>query len=410
MLIGMMHSTHLTGMEQVPGIVRQHASRAGLHNVVIYLSDLQQIVLRPLVGHTEVEVGGEAELRIDTTLAGRAFQEVRIIPRAGPDGIPEWWVPLVDGTERLGVLLVSAPEDEYLDEALRILSSIVALMVISKRDYSDSFARLRRAQPMNIAAEMQWKLMPPLVFANADVVIAGVLEPAYTISGDAFDYAIDGDTAYLEIFDAMGHNTTAGLTAHLAVAASRNSRRQGADLKQSSERVEQVLIEEFGPANRFTTAIQARLNTATGLLTWVNRGHPPPVLIRGARWSSLLHCPPAHPLGLDLDLPVTVCAEQLQPGDRVLLYTDGITEARNAADQEFGLDRFIDFVIAQATSGLPVPETLRRLIRDVLAYNGGRLQDDATVLEAAWHGPSHRLTSRGFLPPAPAAADRGNRH
>lgn len=79
-----------------------------------------------------------------------------------------------------------------------------------------------------------------------------------------------------------------------------------------------------------------------------------------------------------------MCREQLEPGDRVLFYTDGITEARDDRGKEFGLHRLVDFVIRHNADGLPVPETLRRLVRSVMAYNSGRLQDDATVLLVEW--------------------------
>ncbi|GAA3037386.1 hypothetical protein GCM10017559_76580 [Streptosporangium longisporum] len=147
-------------------------------------------------------------------------------------------------------------------------------------------------------------------------------------------------------------------------------------------------MDEFGAANRFATAILASLNVRTGVFTWVNRGHHPPVVIRNGRWVTTLHCPPAHPVGLDLDLPVTQCKEQLEPGDRVLIYTDGMTEARNRDGEEFGLERFIDFIIRYNADGLPVPETLRRLVRNILKYHDGMLQDDATVLLVEWRGGS----------------------
>ncbi|MGK5555702.1 PP2C family protein-serine/threonine phosphatase, partial [Actinomadura kijaniata] len=93
------------------------------------------------------------------------------------------------------------------------------------------------------------------------------------------------------------------------------------------------------------------------------------------------------PMGLDMGRPVTLCTEQLQPGDRVLLHTDGITEARDQQGREFGLHRFVEFIIRHNADGFPVPETLRRLIRAVLAHHDGTLQDDATVLFVEWHGP-----------------------
>ncbi|WND32989.1 PP2C family protein-serine/threonine phosphatase [Streptomyces sp. BB1-1-1] len=93
-------------------------------------------------------------------------------------------------------------------------------------------------------------------------------------------------------------------------------------------------------------------------------------------------------MGTGLGLESTVCREQLEPGDRVVLYTDGITEARGADDREFGLERFTDFLVRHHTDGLPVPETLRRLVQAVLDYHDGELQDDATVLMCEWLGPA----------------------
>ncbi len=396
MLAGLLEASHLSALEQLPALVSEHAAFVGLSEVRIYLADLQQDVLRLLTGHGEDAGRGEdsetAELRIDGTLAGRAFQEVRVLPRTGEDGaVRWWWVPLLDGTERLGVLRVSAArQDGRAQESMRSLASLVALLVVSKRSHSDSYARLTRTRPMTVAAEMQWNLMPPLTFASENVMIAAALEPAYEIGGDAFDYALAGDIVHLGLFDAMGHDASAGLTANLAVAACRNHRRQGAGLVRTGEAIERTLIEEFGRASRYATAILAELDMRGGMLSWVNRGHHPPVLIRGGRWTTNLGCKPAHPLGLDLGLPATVCRRQLEPGDRLLFYTDGIIEARDDLGREFGLTRFVDFVIRHNAAGLPVPETLRRLVQNVLNHHSGRLQDDATVVFVEWQGPAHR--------------------
>ncbi|GII12845.1 hypothetical protein Ppa06_66430 [Planomonospora parontospora subsp. parontospora] len=398
MLEGLVGGSHLSGMEQLPSLVEECAAHAGLNEVLIYVADLRQEVLRLLTGHgvhsyedPDLE---RDELRIEGTLAGRAFQEMRIIARPGGDGGGGWWVPLLDGTERLGVLRIGADgadgADERVQEDMRALASLVALLMVSKRSQSDSYARLVRTRSMSVAAEMQWNLMPPLTFANEEVVVGAVLEPAYEIGGDAFDYALAGDLVNLAVFDAMGHDASAGLTASLAVAACRNSRRQGADLITTSVAIEHALIEEFGRGSRFATAILAQLDLRSGVFSWVTRGHHPPIVIRGGRWVATLECDPAHPVGLDLGLPVSLCQEQLEPGDRVLLYTDGITEARNRDGEEFGLSRFADFIIRRNADGLPVPETLRRLVRSVLDYHQGQLQDDATVLLLEWHGAGER--------------------
>lgn len=106
-----------------------------------------------------------------------------------------------------------------------------------------------------------------------------------------------------------------------------------------------------------------------------------------------------------LDRPGTLRRVQLEPRDRLLLYTDGITEARNREGQEFGLNGLTDFLIRHHADDLPVPETLRRLIGHHLEHHSGRLNDDATVMLVEWHGPTpyrpSQLQALAGLPPPP---------
>ncbi|MET8160192.1 PP2C family protein-serine/threonine phosphatase [Sphaerisporangium sp. NPDC005289] len=396
----LMEAGHFSGLEMLPELLAEHAPGAGMRDILVYLVDLQQENLH-LLPYPEDQPLGPCELRVDGTLAGKAFQQLQVLPKTGEDGRPEWWwAPLLDGTERLGVMRVSVDQEtEWTQADIRCLASTVALLVASKSAHSDTYARLVRTRAMSVTAEMQWNLMPPLSFANDEVVIAAALEPAYDISGDAFDYGLAGDTLHLAMYDAMGHDASAGLTATLAVAACRSHRHQGKDLASTVEAIEDVLMEEFGTDERFATAVLANLDVPSGLLTWINCGHHPPVLIRDGHWVATLDCRPSHPLGLYLGLPLVTCQEQLQPGDRVLLYTDGITEARNEHGQEFGLPRFVDFVIRSAMDALPVQETLRRLIRNVLTYHDQRMEDDATVMLVEWHGPRHPTRERPSLLP-----------
>jgi serine phosphatase RsbU (regulator of sigma subunit) len=77
----------------------------------------------------------------------------------------------------------------------------------------------------------------------------------------------------------------------------------------------------------------------------------------------------------------------LQPGDRVLMYTDGVTEARGADGAEFGLEQFADYIIRATAAGELAPETLRRLIHSILDSSTSRLRDDATILMFEWSRP-----------------------
>jgi stage II sporulation SpoE-like protein len=379
--------SHLATLEQLPDLVARHGARVGLDNVVIYLSDLQQEVLSPLGPEPAkpiLEADHSGQLRIEGTVPGRAFQHGEVLP-GSPSDHEHWWVPLLNGSDRLGVLHVTAPgADAATLTDIQRLASLVGLMVVSKRQLSDSFARLVRRKRMDVAAEMEWRLMPPRTFATDHVMISAVMEPAYEISGDAFDYAFDGRTAHLAVFDAMGHDTAAGLTANLALSAFRNCRRQGGDLTVAAETVSEALMEQFA-GSRFATGFLGTLHADTGILDWVNCGHPLPVIIRG---HSVVHPENSAvpPMGLGLGGPTEVSRLQLEPGDRLLVYTDGVTEARSPQGEEFGLERFTDFLIRHQADELPVPETLRRLIHHHLAYHDGRLGDDATVLLVEWHG------------------------
>nr|WP_246586317.1 PP2C family protein-serine/threonine phosphatase [Streptomyces yatensis] len=390
MLAGLLAASHLMPLELLPASLAEYAAPAGITEARIYLSDVQRRVLRRLTGAGAVGTadGPPEELEIEGTVPGRAYQYGQVLPAAPADrGRHQWWMPLLDGTERIGLLrLTAATDDTRTHEDMELLSALVALIVVSKRDFSDAYARLVGSESMNIAAEMQWRLMPPTTYADGRVALSAVMEPAFEISGDAYDYATDGPRVHLSIFDAMGHDTAAGLTANLALGACRNARHHGADLVRTGERVDEVLIEQFQGA-RYATAILADLDTRRGELSWVNCGHHPPLIIRGGRWTTQLRCPPALPLGMGLGLEATLCREQLQPGDRVVLYTDGITEARRPGGREFGLTLFTDFLIRHHADGLPVPETLRRLVRAVMAHHDGHLQDDATVLFCEWLGP-----------------------
>lgn len=380
LMVSLVRAGHLATFEELPDLVAKKAAHAGLLQTRIYLADHQQRVLREFTGLGVDAHGGGQDLAVDDSLAGQAYV-TGVAARV--EGEQRYWVPVLEGAERLGVLHVAYAGDPDRS-AMRDLASLVALLVLAKRGNSDAYARLIRTSPMSVSAEMQWTLMPPGTFADSRVTISAAAEPAYDNAGDSFDYALAGEVAHLAMFDAMGHDTAAGLIANLAVGSFRNERRRGTALADICQGVEETLIQEF-VHTRFATAVIAQLNMTTGELDWVNCGHLPPVLIRAGRVRTL-ECEPSHPLGMDLGLPMTVCREQLEPGDRLLLYTDGVIEARDVQGHEFGVERFTDFVIRHQADNMPVPETLRRLVRAVLDYHHGQLHDDATVLFCEWHG------------------------
>jgi hypothetical protein len=388
-LRSLLHASHLLAPDDLASTVATHARSMGARETVLYLADYEQATLVPLPG---AGVPERQELAIEATLAGRAFRRVEVVTSSATGGSYRLWLPLLDGVERLGVveLVLPAEPDAELEEDFRALMSLVAELVGVHGAYGDVFTRLRRRRPFSLAAEIQWGLLPPLTFGTERVVITGGLEPAYDIGGDTFDYAVNGATADLLILDSLGHGLPAAVLASVAVGAYRHARRTMLDLPAIAQQVNAAIAGQFG-ASQFATAALARLDLDTGRLRWINAGHPAPLILRGSSLVRPPPCPPSRPLGLQ-DAKPDYCETRLEPGDRLLLYTDGITEARSPDGEFFGEQRLADFIAAAVAAGDPAPEMVRRLMRRLLAHQADQLQDDATIVVLEWRtGEEHRM-------------------
>jgi serine phosphatase RsbU (regulator of sigma subunit) len=152
--------------------------------------------------------------------------------------------------------------------------------------------------------------------------------------------------------------------------------------------------------------VLAELDQRTGHLKVISAGHPSGIVLRRGRVVKMLPTPTALPVSLGDRRPPTVVEEALEPGDRVLLYTDGIVEARSPSGEQFGIDRLIEFATKALADQLPAPETVRRLVHAVLEYQQQRLQDDATVLLAEWRSPAPARSDQEMITsPADAPLD-----
>ncbi|EST19175.1 PP2C family protein-serine/threonine phosphatase [Streptomyces roseochromogenus] len=369
---------------ELPDLANRCASALGLDTALIYLVDLQQQLLIPLDEALD-------SLPVDRSSAGWAYRTVSPQVAAADDGLIIW-MPLVDGSERLGVLAVrTASLDEMRMRRSRMLAHLFAMLITSKRAYSDWLAARSRTAPMQLPAEMLRAFLPPHTVGSRRCVSTAVLEPAYDIAGDAYDHSVVKNVLHTMILDSMGHDLIAGLTTSVAMAAARNARRGGGGLADVVGSVDRALAEWL--PDHFCTGVLCRLDAETGMLHWVNCGHPPPLLIRAERvLAGALDSPPQPPIGLAG--PLAPAARQvhetrLEPGDCVLLYTDGVVEARDADGAEFGLDRFTDFIIRSHAAGQRPAEVLRLLIHAILDYQRNQLRDDVTILLFEWR-PQHR--------------------
>ena len=380
----LLRASHLAGPDDVPALVSGAGRELGADRATVYLADYDQVLLVPLRGS---DVDAVESIVVEGTLAGRTFSEVQQHTSQAGEG-PVLWTPLLNGTDRLGVVHMQFPAGRDLDEELRQdcrdVGALLAELVMTRTAYGDSIEKARRRIGLTVPAELQWRLLPPLTFVSPRAAVAGVLVPSAEVAGDSFDYALNGSTLHVAIFDAMGHGLEATLLSAVAVATLRNSRRAGSDLPATVREVDRRLAAQFG-GDRFVTGIIGELDAANGVWRWASSGHPPPLLLRGGRVVKSLDVVGGPPLGLELlgDGP-EVGYERLEPGDRLLLYTDGVVEARDAAGAFFGPERLVDFVGRQASGARPVAETLRRLNLAILDHQEGTMQDDATTVIVEW--------------------------
>jgi len=382
--------SHLMSPDELPDLATTAASELGAAEVVLYLVDYEQRRLTPLPSS---QTGPRTELSVDGSLAGRAFWSLQAQESEAGDS-RRLWLPMLVAIERVGVLEVVVPTEGKplgvaLRQALVDLGHLITELLIVNRTYTDVYEWARRRAPMTLAAEMQHAALPSLTFGTHRVVVSGLLAPAYEVGGDVFDYALNGNIAHVAVFDAIGHGLHACLLANVAVSSYRHARRAGLDLAQMAVAVDAAIAELFG-SERFATGVIGQLDVDTGVFRWINAGHPEPMLLRDGHVVKELLCEPSLPLGLNgmLGPPApeqfVVSSESLQPGDRLLVITDGVDEARTEDGEFFGRARVAEFAARQSASGLPTPEVMRRLHHAFLDHQIGHLQDDATTLFVEW--------------------------
>jgi hypothetical protein len=368
--------------EDLPDMTMRVAPVLGVREIVVYAVDYSQAQLVPFTGRTTPP---REALLVDGTMAGRAF--VLDEPsEALVDGAYRLWMPMTDCSHRIGVVEFTSarPFGDDLRDTCAAITTVLAELLVTRRLYGDAVERVRRRLPMQVATEIVWSLLPPLTFATEAAVVTGVLEPCYEVGGDVFDYAVNGSTMHVALFDAVGHGIGASMLTTVAVNAYRNARRCGLDLVDSCRSVDKWIRAQF--PDLFVTGMLAELDVERGGWRAICAGHPGGLLLRGGKMIKDLPGPTALPLGLMHfeEARPEVVEEALQPGDSILLYTDGVVEARDENGEFFGRQRLVDFVVRTFADRMPPAETMRRLIRAILDHQHEQLQDDATAVLVRW--------------------------
>lgn len=331
----------------------------------------------PLAGTVYDEVVRSQQLRVTGAVAhgGDAVGASRVI------------APVTSRGDAIGVLELfmpdppSAVEKKYIAQAAHAL----AYVVTANRRFTDLYEWCRRSETPTLAAEIQQNLLPNALTVEAgQATVAGALEPATQVAGDTFDFSLDENTLHVSVSDAMGHSEDAALLATLLIGALRQTRRARATLADQAHAAHLALVEHGRDAT--ATGVLLRVDLTTGRAQMVNAGHPWPLRLRHGR---------VHEVEPEVDLPFgapwsgdyQVQELDLEPGDRLLLYTDGMTE-RNTPTLDLS-------TLLERDTHLHPREVVRFLTRALREATGGHIIDDASVVCVDWHGPgSSRRTSR----------------
>ncbi len=381
--------------ESIPDVMWRLAGELDATDVVVYLVDFAQTSLEPMPD-LGVHVEAPRPEPLVGSMAGRAYIDGAPTISDRADGT-RIWVPVVEGSDRTGVLAMTVPAaGDAMVGLCEELGLLAGHLIATHARTTDLYNLRRRRRALSLAASMQWDLLPPLVLKTPRMAVAGIVEPAYEVGGDCFDYALNDAVFNIALIDAMGHGVASAVISALAVGSYRHDRREGRTLEQVHTSLDDAIATYFADYS-FATGQSAQIDVETGTMRWTNAGHPPPLLIRGEGVRRELDCPPTPPWGLgsvfkDPKAP-QVATESLEPGDSVLFYTDGVIEAHVPGGEPFGIERLADMVGRHASDQTEPEEIVRHVVGAVLGYNENLLADDATVVLVRWNGPSPRRSS-----------------
>lgn len=372
----LLHESRQAAPDEVGRFLASRVQRLGLADLSVYVTDYEQRHLLPIAGSAQT-----APVDLDGSVAGRCFTTATQLEEEA-EGAVRIWSVVVDGAARLGVMAVTvAAVNAELRALADSLAGVVAALLVTRGQCTDAYTTLQRSEDFTLAAEMQWDLLPPLSLDSGRVSVAGLIQPAYEVGGDSFDYAVNGDLFDFAVFDAMGHGLESSQLAHLAVSSYRHSRRSGLDLAATYLAMDAAIARK-GQGETFVTCTLGRLDLTTGVLNWVNVGNPLPLLVREGKVMGALACAPTLPAGLGGAI-TEIAREALRPGDRVFCLTDGVVDSHRPGGEDFGEERLIA-LLGATSAALDAAETVRQLSHSVLDYHG-TLSDDTTAFLIELH-------------------------
>ncbi|MEU4688404.1 PP2C family protein-serine/threonine phosphatase [Actinoplanes sp. NPDC023714] len=359
--------------DRLPETAADHLRRHfGAEPIEVFLADLMMTGLCPLLGQDGPD---PAALRC------LGSQQTSVSTAA--DGSARMHLPLNCWGERLGVLrldLPARPESE-LAEQLHAAADELAVALRAADTSTDRYRRSQRQARLTMAAELQWELLPGRSLGDERFLVAGQLEPAYDVRGDHFDWALDGDRLTLTVLNGFGDGMEAALLTTVAVNAMRNARRCGADIVEQAELAsDAVHARRAGAAHVATLLLE--IDLVGGHVAAVDAGSPRCMIARNGE---------VEPVNLEQQLPFGMFPEahyeiqrfRLEPGDRMLVVSDGVHAAVPGGRAPFGESALLSAI--RGTRLQRATDAVGTVMRGLREYHAGaEPEDDAVTVCLDW--------------------------
>jgi serine phosphatase RsbU (regulator of sigma subunit) len=279
--------------------------------------------------------------------------------------------------------LVEAFDEDDLG-LVTAIASVAAVKIHTTRLLDESRHNRRLQEEVRLAVEMQADLLPQGTPALPGWSLAGGSRPCLAMGGDYYDWDLGADGLRLVLADVSGKGAAAAVLM-AAVRALVRSRWAEADLARASRQISRAVFDNV-PASRYATAFLARLDPPSGRLRFVNAGHQPALIVRADGRTEAL-ASSGVPLGLMETASYTAAEAVLRPGDTLLVFSDGVSEARDADGREIGVERLAALV--REGRDLDAPALVREIEQAVERFSSGAVvEDDRTLLVLKRAGPS----------------------
>jgi sigma-B regulation protein RsbU (phosphoserine phosphatase) len=293
----------------------------------------------------------------------------------------EMVAPIISNNEVIGVFdLESDDLDAYSNddlEVLLLLASQVAIIIEKVMLHEQLIEKQRLETQLEVARQVQLELLPARDPELAGYDISGYNFPTEEVSGDYYDWVrVYDDQIGIVIADVSGKGVPAALLMAFLRASLRAATHIGYATHISMSKVNYLLWESI-ERNQFVTAFYGVLDATNRTLTYSNAGHNPPLLLE-ADGAARFQERGGVPLGMFRDSRYYEYFQTIEPGQLLVLYTDGLTEAMNSAEEEYGRDRLVSAV--RQCRDLGARDMVDYIHRDLISWTEGRgSHDDVTI-------------------------------